>query len=82
MLRLGLEPSVTRRVYELAPSSRQVSLKERDFLFALAPEDRPGLLDETLYFFVRDALPGASLEDLWKRLTVADVTSASVAAIT
>lgn len=78
---LGVYPSTHRQVYELAPTSTQVSLKERDFDFALAPEDSPTLLDQNLAVFLRRALPGTPTEDRWKSLTVAEITNVSIAAI-
>ncbi len=78
---LGLYPSTHRRVYELAPGSTQVSVKERDFQLALAPEDAPGLLDQSLSWFVKSRLPGVPTEQRWASMTVADLTGVSVAAI-
>jgi hypothetical protein len=45
---LGLQPTPTRRVYRMHPTSAEVKLREGDFNFALAPEQFPGFLDRTL----------------------------------
>ena len=47
-----------RRVYELAPDSRDVKAKVNDFSFALAPEAMDGFLDDSIARVVR----GTSLE--------------------
>ncbi len=78
---LGLYPSALRRVYELAPGSTQVSVKERDFQLALAPEDAPGLLDQNLAWFVKSRLPGVPVESRWAASTVADLTGVTVVAL-
>ncbi len=46
--RLGLAPAPGRMVYEMRDSSREVKVRELDFTFALAPENRPGFLDMSL----------------------------------
>lgn len=55
---LGLAPAPGRRVYALRPTSAEVKLREGDFTLALAPEDRPGLLEQPLRAF----LAGTPLE--------------------
>lgn len=47
LVHFGLQAQVGRRVYALAPGSREVKAKEGDFLFALAPEDKAGFLDQS-----------------------------------
>lgn len=38
-----------RRVYEMREGSKEVKLREGDFNFALAPENKPGFLDRSLW---------------------------------
>lgn len=78
---LAIYPGPQRRVYVLSPGSTQVSLKEGDFQFALAPESVPGILDQNLAGFLRRAAPLIPAQDTWTRLTVSDLTAASVVAI-
>lgn len=67
-------------VYELSPDSREVKVREADFDVALAPEARPGFLDESLKAVAR----GTPLEPMsgagWQT-TMADVCGVSVVAI-
>lgn len=49
---LGLSSVPGRRVYLLNNDSCEVKVREGDFLFAIAPEDQPGFLDEKFRHFV------------------------------
>lgn len=42
---LRCQPGNARRVYEIAPESREVKVREGDFSFAVAPRGFPGFLD-------------------------------------
>jgi DNA replication ATP-dependent helicase Dna2 len=46
--RFDLSPFSDLWVYELAPNSREVKLREGDFTFAIAPDNRPEFLDTRL----------------------------------
>lgn len=52
LARLDLRPQVGRRVYWLAPTSREVSMRDGDMGFAIVPVGDPHLLDK---FFVHVA---------------------------
>lgn len=49
---LGVPARAGRRVYELAPDSRDVKAKVNDFSFALAPANQDGFLDDSIARFV------------------------------
>lgn len=44
----GLQPQENRLVYALSRHSREARAREGDFLFAISPVDRPGILSESL----------------------------------
>jgi hypothetical protein len=63
LTRLGLAPSQSRWVYELAPSSCEVRARESDMGFALAPLAMPGFLERTIMQVTSNqppAMPGRS----------------------
>lgn len=69
-------------VYQMSPDSREVNIKPGEFLFALAPEDRYGFLDEHPYRITK----GTSLEQTVrgrKDYTIADsgITGVTIEAI-
>jgi hypothetical protein len=69
-------------VYKMSPDSREVNIKLGEFLFALAPENRYGFLDEHPYRVTKDT----SLEKVIrgrKDFTIADsgITGVSIEAI-
>ncbi|QIN77516.1 AAA family ATPase [Rubrobacter marinus] len=77
---LGLKPRSGRRVYRLAPNSREVKFKEGDFELALAPEDWPDFLDRSL----KSMTEGTSLEQTYAseyQRRMGDVTRVTVAGI-
>lgn len=78
---LGLYPEPRRRVYELAATSTQMSVKEGDFQLAVTPEDQPGLLDQNLAAYMKRVMPNAPPQSNWARSSVADLCSVSVAGI-
>jgi hypothetical protein len=51
--RLGVALQPGWMVYEMSPGSREVKVRESDFDVALAPENRPGFLDEPLQLVTR-----------------------------
>lgn len=51
---LGIVPRPGRRIYVLADTSQDVSMREGDMGFALAPIDRPGFLDRSFYAIAQD----------------------------
>lgn len=51
--RLGIALQPGWMVYEMSPGSREVRVREGDFDTALAPENRPGFLDEPLQLVAR-----------------------------
>jgi hypothetical protein len=53
---LGLSHTPNRRVYILNKDSQEVKLRKGDFLFAIAPEDNPGFLDEIYRHFVQGTI--------------------------
>ena len=75
---LGLQPTRTRRVYRMRPASREVKLREGDFNFALAPEQRPGFLDRTLVQVTQDTM---NLQPNQRFTRMENVTQVTVAAI-
>lgn len=77
---LSLKRRRDRRVYRLAPNSREVKFKEGDFELALAPEDLPDFLDRSL----RSVTEGTSLEQTYAsefQRRMGDVTRVTVAGI-
>ncbi|WP_375345368.1 DEAD/DEAH box helicase [Priestia megaterium] len=50
---LGLSQTVGRRVYELAPNSKAVKMKEGDFLFALSPSYNSLFLNQNFIKFTQ-----------------------------
>ncbi|MBX6763671.1 MAG: hypothetical protein IRY88_08305, partial [Rubrobacteraceae bacterium] len=77
---LGLKPRPGRRVYRLAPGSREVKFKEGDFELALAPEGWPDFLDRSL----KSVTAGTSLEDNYAseyQRRMGEITRVTVAAI-
>jgi hypothetical protein len=51
--RMGLALQPGWMVYEMSPGSREVKVREGDFDVALAPDNRPGFLDEPLQLVTR-----------------------------
>ncbi|OWK45586.1 DNA helicase [Fimbriiglobus ruber] len=51
--RMGVALQPGWMVYEMSPGSREVKVREGDFDVALAPENRPGFLDEPLQLVTR-----------------------------
>lgn len=77
---LGLRSRPGRRVYRLAPNSREVKFKEGDFELALAPEGWPDFLDCSL----KNVTEGTSLEETYVseyQRRMGDVTRVTVAGI-
>ncbi len=77
---LGLKPRPGRRVYRLAPNSREVKFKEGDFELALAPEDWPDFLNRSL----KNVTEGTSLEQTYAseyQRRMGDVTRVTVVGI-
>lgn len=66
-------------VYQMSPNSREVNIKPGDFLYALAPENRFGFLDEHPYRYTKDT----SLEKSVHGFTIGDsgITGVSIEAI-
>jgi DNA replication ATP-dependent helicase Dna2 len=66
-------------VYKMSPNSQEVNIKPGDFLYALAPENRFGFLDEHPYRYTKNT----SLEKLVYGSTIGDsgITSVSIEAI-
>jgi len=58
---MGIPARPGRRVYEVAPDSRDVKAKVGDFSFALAPESQDGFLDDSIARIVR----GTTLETVY-----------------
>lgn len=77
---LGLRPRPGRRVYRLAPNSREVKFKEGDFELALTPEAWPDFQDRSL----KNVAEGTALEQTYAseyQKRMGDVTKVKVAGI-
>lgn len=67
--RVGLQPQAGRWVYTLAARSREVKGRDGDIGFALAPEARPGFLDQTLTSVTGGAaVPLSQFGNMWDRM--------------
>jgi DNA replication ATP-dependent helicase Dna2 len=67
-------------VYEMSPGSREVKVREGDFDVALAPESRPGFLDEPLQLVTRGSPLEPSGGSGWQ-IPMGDACGVSVQAV-
>jgi hypothetical protein len=77
---LQLPARAGRRVYQMRPDSREVKLREGDFTVALAPEARPGFLDESLMRITSNTPLQPSSGAAWQQ-RMEEVTGVSVVAL-
>ena len=66
--RLGITPQPLRRIYRVAPGSRELRVRELDFNFALSPRDWQGFLDERLASVANAAGWDVPNNVKWKRM--------------
>lgn len=78
---LGLGPRAGRRVYRLAPNSREVRLRIGDFSLALGPIDRANFLDETYGRVVESTPLAATADQSTQWLRMDDICSVKVAGL-
>lgn len=77
----SLTASPTLFIYELREDSREVNMKQDDFLLALSPETRYGFLDESAYALVKDTPLETSIVARKKSVADAGITRVSIEAI-
>jgi DNA replication ATP-dependent helicase Dna2 len=65
-------------VYQMAPDSQEVNIKPGEFLFALAPDNRYGFLDEHPYLITK----GTSLEKIVKGRTGYTIADSGITGVT
>lgn len=66
-------------LYKMSPDSREVNIKPGDFLYALAPENRFGFLDEHPYRYTKDTSLEKSVHG--STIEVSGITGVSIEAI-
>lgn len=79
LARLGISPTLGRRVYLLNEDSREVKAREGDFLFAIAPEGLPNFLNQKFIHHIRGTRLDSGNPEWQTRME--DVTQVTVVAI-
>lgn len=80
--KLEITPDPSIRIYKMREESKEVKLKIDDFMFAISPEDQPGILDQKFGYFIRDSRNITPLNQREQfRTLMEDILSITIVAI-